>query len=251
MGLGQVGGGAQVARGHQVGEHVVVGHRAVFVGTGDAVDAEVARGVVVPEGAPQAGRLDQQLDARAAREGLIVGRRQVAGDRVGDVGVDVKGGGAGRPVARALVAADRPPGEGGALQAQGPRPVAGQLERPLAPAQGVGGGGRRRVGEHREHEHLGVPERVAVVAGAGQALGRDRALLTARAGLQRVKEGEAHRLLQLGVTLELDVGVRPELIQVGRAGRRAGRPSRGAGRPRRPRRPGPAAPGTVRSADQP
>ena len=33
------------------------------------------------------------------------------------------------------------------------------------------------VGQHRQHERLGVPERVAVVAGAGQALGGDRPLL--------------------------------------------------------------------------
>ena len=91
----------------------------------------------------------------------------------------------------------------------------------MAPAQRVRGGLRRRVGEHRQDEPLGVPEGVAVVAGAGQALGRDRALLGAGAGLQRVEEREAHRLLQLGVALELDVGAAPR----SRRGTRAGRAS--------------------------
>ena len=71
-----------------------------------------------------------------------------------------------------------------------------------------------RVGEHGQHEALGVPEGVAVVAGAGQALGGDRALLRAGARLQRVEEREADCLLQLGVALQLDVGALPEVVEV-------------------------------------
>ena len=55
---------------------------------------------------------------------------------------------------------------------------------------------------------------MAVVARAGQALGRDRALLGAGARLQGVEEREADRLLQLGVALELDVGALPEVVEV-------------------------------------
>ena len=84
----------------------------------------------------------------------------------------------------------------------------------MAPAQRVGDGARPAVREHRQHERLGVPERVAVVAGAGQALGRDRPLLAARAGLERVEQREADRLLELGVALELDVGRVPEVVEV-------------------------------------
>ena len=84
----------------------------------------------------------------------------------------------------------------------------------MAPAQRVRGGLRGRVGEHRQDEPLGVPEGVAVVARAGQALGRDRALFGPGAWLQGVDEREGHRLLQLDVSLELDVGAAPELVEV-------------------------------------
>ena len=70
------------------------------------------------------------------------------------------------------------------------------------------------VHEHRQHKALGVPERVPVVAGPGQALGRDRPELGPRPGLQDVEQPEAHRLLDLGVAVHLDVGAFPELVQV-------------------------------------
>ena len=84
----------------------------------------------------------------------------------------------------------------------------------MAPAERVGGRPRRRVGEHGQDEALGVPEGVAVVARPGQALGGDRALLGAGAGLERVEEREADCLLQLGVAVELDVGALPEVVEV-------------------------------------
>jgi len=60
------------------------------------------------------------------------------------------------------------------------------------------------------------PEGVPVVAGSGQPFRRNRALLGARAGLQRVKEGKADGLLELRVPLELDVGSGPEIVEVRR-----------------------------------
>src|SRR5204862_3256640 len=147
-------------------------------------------------------------------EFLVLGGGLVAGNGIGDGGGDVEGGSSGGPVARALVAANRPPGKGGAAEAQLSCPFAREVERGVPPAERVGGRFRRGVGEHREDEALGVPEGVAVVAGAGQALRRDRALLGARARLQRVEEREPDRLLQLGVALELDVGTVPELVKV-------------------------------------
>ncbi len=50
-----------------------------------------------------------------------------------------------------------------------------------------------------------------------------------------------------GSPLELDVGARPEVVEVARAARPAARPSRSPGRPPGRRRPGRAAPGRVRS----
>ena len=84
----------------------------------------------------------------------------------------------------------------------------------MAPAQRVGGSVRGRVGQHRQHERLGVPERVPVVAGAGQALGGDRAPLGPGARLEDVEEREPHRLLELGVAFDLDVGALPEVVEV-------------------------------------
>ena len=60
-----------------------------------------------------------------------------------------------------------------------------------------------------------VPERVAIVARAGQALGGNRALLGAGSRLKRVEEREAHGQLKLGVAVELDVRALPELVEVG------------------------------------
>ena len=54
-----------------------------------------------------------------------------------------------------------------AVQAKRSRVFLGDRQRPVAPAQRVGGGVRRRVGEDRQDERLGVPERVTVVPRAG------------------------------------------------------------------------------------
>ena len=150
-----------------------------------------------------------------AVELLVAGGVDVADHGVGDVGVDVEGGGAGRPVARALLAGDRPPREGRALQAELGGPLDGQRQRAVPPAQRVGGRVGRGQGQHRQHERLGVPERVPVVAGPGQPLGRDRPVLRPGPGLQHVEQREPHRLLHLGVPVHLDVGAVPEVVQVG------------------------------------
>src|SRR5258706_6774489 len=91
----------------------------------------------------------------------------------------------------------------------------GLLENRMAPAQGVGGSARESQRQHRQDEGLGVPESVAVVAGARQPFGRDGAPLRTRSRLQDVEEREAYRLLDLRVALQLDVRTRPEVVQVG------------------------------------
>ena len=90
----------------------------------------------------------------------------------------------------------------------------------MPPAEDVARRVRRRVGQRLQHERLGVPERVTVVAGARQALRRDRAQLGATSGLQQLEEGEAQRLLQRRVAVDLDVRGLPEVVEV-RALRRA------------------------------
>ena len=120
-----------------------------------------------------------------------------------------------RPVAGALLAVDGPPGVGRARQAELLGVVPGDRQRVVAPAERVGGGVRLGVGQHREHERLGVPERVPVVAGPGQALGRDGPVLGPGARLQDVEEAEPDRLLDLDVAVHLDVGALPEVVEVG------------------------------------
>ncbi len=170
---------------------------------------------MLAERPPQARGLDQQLKADLFLELGVLGGVQVADDGVGDVGVDVERGGPRRPVARALLAADRPPRERGPGQAEIGRALLGQRQHQVPPAQGVARGGRLGVGEHGQHEGLGIPERVPVVAVPGQPLRRDRPVLRSRTGLQDVEQPEAHRLLDLGVAVHLDVGTVPELVKVG------------------------------------
>ena len=93
--------------------------------------------------------------------------------------------------------------------------LAREVEGRVAPPQRIGGSAGRRVRQHRKDEPLGVPERVSVVAGAGQALGADRTPFGPGSGLQRVEEREPHRLLELGIAVDLHVGSIPEVLEVG------------------------------------
>ena len=69
MSCDRVRGGAEVPLREEIRVDVVVGDRAVLVGTGDPVDAEPPMRVVVAERAPEAGGLDEQLEA-AVRDGF-------------------------------------------------------------------------------------------------------------------------------------------------------------------------------------
>ena len=109
MALARERRGAQVPLCHQVRVEVVVGDRAVLVGARDAVDPKCAVEIVVAEGSPEPRRLDEDLHAYVVLERGVVGGVHVSDHRVGDVRVDMEGRRAGRPVARALLAVDRPP----------------------------------------------------------------------------------------------------------------------------------------------
>ena len=147
----------------------------------------------------------------------------------------MEGGGAGRPVARALLTVDRPPGEGRTREAELGRPVQGRGQRVPAPPQGAGHRVGRGEREHRQDEGLGIPERVPVVPGPGQTLRGNRAALPAGSGLQHVEQREPHRLLHLGIPVDLHVRAVPEVVEVraliGEQAVPAGLPRRGQGRP--------------------
>ena len=120
----------------------------------------------------------------------------------------------GRPVSGVLLACDGAPRERGAAQAELAGPLGRPGQRAVPPAQLVRGGVRGGVGEHREHVGLGVPERVPVVAVAGQPLGRNRPALGPRPGLQHMEQAEPDRLLDLVVAVQFHVGPAPEVVQV-------------------------------------
>src|SRR6185312_14272219 len=69
--------------------------------------------------------------------------------------------------------------------------------------------------QHRQDEDLCIPESMAVIARTGQSFGRNRAMFRTRPGLEDMKKREAYRLLDLRVTLDLDVRAPPEVVQVG------------------------------------
>ena len=125
------------------------------------------------------------------------------------------------------------------VQAQVSGALPGLGQHHLPPAQHAGRGRRLGVGQDREHERLGVPERMTVVSRAGQALGRDRAVLGARAGLQDVEQPEPDRLLDLRVAVDVDVGAGPEVVEVLALFGGQAVPADPARRPPAPRRPGP------------
>ena len=55
---------------------------------------------------------------------------------------------------------------------------------------------------------------MAVVAAAGEPLGGDRPPLGAGSGLHDLEEREAHRLLKLGIAVDLDVGAVPDVVEI-------------------------------------
>ena len=170
MAFRQVGGAQQVPLGHQVGVDVVVGDGAVLVRAGDPVDVEPPLGIMVAERAPQPRGLREQFHPWPPGEILVAGGVDIADHRVGDVRVDVEGGGARGPVTRAFLAGDRPPREGGALESELCGPLDGHREGAVPPPQRAGrrvGGGQ---GQHRQDEALGIPEGVPVIPGPGQPL---------------------------------------------------------------------------------
>ncbi len=212
--LQAVGGDPQIVRGHEIGEDVVAHDRRVLVGAGDTVEVPDTVTVVMAQGHPEPGCFDQQFQPAVGFEVLVPGDDAVALEGHRDVGVDVPGCRAGRPVGRALLSADGPPRERGAVQSQFGGPLLGQIQGRGPPPQRVGHGVRRGIGEHRQHVSLGVPEGMAVIAGSGEPLGGDRAAFGAGTGLQQVEEPESHGLLGFGVTLDLDVGAVPEVVQI-------------------------------------
>src|SRR5689334_12535193 len=126
----------------------------------------------------------------------------------------MEGGGTGRPVSRTLCSRNRTPGKGCSTQPKLDRNLLRFRENQVAPAQHTGSRLRHRHGEQRKDEDLCIPEGMTVVAWPRQSLGRYRAALCPRSGLQNVEESKAHGLLNLRIPIHLNVSLRPKIIQI-------------------------------------
>src|SRR5699024_3414922 len=93
-----------------------------------------------------------------------------------------------------------------------PLPRLGQQVR--AEAQRVARPARLGEGQERDHIDLAVPEVVALVAGAGHALGGDAPLVRAGRGLRQLEQAPAGGLLGRGLAGQLDVRAAPEVLEV-------------------------------------
>ena len=173
----RVGGGEQVPLRHQVGVDVVVLDRGVLVGAGDPVDVELARAGRGGPASATAGPSPPAARSPTSRSNsLVAGRLHVARAprrrcrrRCGTRRC--------RPASTpSTPGRDRAPREGRAGEAERAGPLPGRVEGGVPPAQRVGHRRGLGVGQHRQHEHLGVPERVPVVArarsGPWPAIGR-------------------------------------------------------------------------------
>ena len=213
---------AKVETGHQVGEGVVVDHRRVLVGSGDTVDVKAAVLTEESEVRPHPRRLDEDLGAGLDEEVDIAAYVDVATDCRGDVSVEVELGGAGQVVRRRLIARDRPPRKERSPQVHVACPLACLGQHAVAEPKQVPGDPRLGVGEERQHPRLGVPEVMAVVGVAGEALGRDPRPFGTPGCLGEMEQVPPHRLLHAhwmpDRVLEGHVGPIPEAIQAGPLG---------------------------------
>ena len=216
---------------HQVRVQVVVHDRVVLVRPGDAVDLEtdVVRPIrplgIETQVRPRAAPSPPGFRLPPSLEEVVVARNvDVLAQGVGDVGVDVVLRGAGRVVGGRLTAVDRPPGEERAFLVHFARPLPARLVKAVGAARRSRFWAMRGVvyDEERKQVDLRVPEVVALVAGAGQALRRDADTFGARRRLADVEQVEADRPLPLRIVAARRCPLRvPEVGRESAAGSRA------------------------------
>ena len=98
----------------------------------------------MPERHPQPRGLDEHRESAIRLQRVVAGDDAIPLEGHRDVGVDVPRRGAGRPVRRTLLTADRPPGEGGTVEVEFRGALPGQVQGRRPPAQRVGGRVRQR-----------------------------------------------------------------------------------------------------------
>ncbi|MBW8810119.1 MAG: hypothetical protein JF591_15135, partial [Lysobacter sp.] len=209
-------GAQQMLLGHAVGVEVVVDQRGVFVGAGDFVDAEraAAARIEVTDLRPDARGFEHDLGAAFDQEIQVAGRIQVQAQPIRDRGIDVIRGRTRWVVRRAFAAGDRAPREQRAVRMiHLARVPARRFQREEARMQHRARDLRRGVGHHRQHEGFGVPEIMALVAFAGQALGGGAVDAVASGRLQQMEQVETQRLFGGGIAVDEQFRAVPELRQ--------------------------------------
>ena len=147
-------------------------------------------------------------------EFLVAAGPDVPVGREGDRGGNVELRGAGRVVGAGLEPVDGAPGEEGAVHTEllGADLRLGQ--QVVAELQDLAGVVRVGVSQVGQQVHLLVPEVVAVIAGAGHALGRDAGNIGAGSGLGELEEVPADALLERRLARHNDVARCPVLTVV-------------------------------------
>ncbi len=206
---------------HPVGVVVVVDQRGVFVWSGHIIDAERTGTALIemPDLQPDACGLNQHFRAGVGEETAVVAGFDVQLDRERDGGVDVILRRTARVMCRAFVTADRAPWIQRAtrmihLAGVGARAI----ERVQAKEQARLD--QRRCGkrERGQHEGFRIPEHMAFVALAGQALRGDAAISVARRGLKDVEQVELQCLFAAPVMVDRKAGAFPEHGAIARLG---------------------------------
>ena len=217
--LHQFGCEPEVRPRHHVGEHVVVHHGRVLVGTGDAMDVESFRpiGLCPPETQvrPHPRRLHQHSGTVTVQEVGVPCDVAVLGKGMRDVGIDVVLGGTCSVVGRSLLTVDGAPREKRPLLAEHLSTLLRLRQQADAVPQGVTSHSRGGVGQEGHQVHLGVPEVMPLVPRPRDPLGRDPELIGSGRGLGQLEQAPADGLLDGGLPAHLDIRVGPELIEPG------------------------------------
>src|SRR5262245_4959335 len=208
---------AQVLARHQIGEIIIVHHRAVLVRAGHAIYAEAPPLALreKPEVVPEPSRFDQDLGAVTAEEFLVPTDLHVFSQGIGDIGVYVILRGAGRIIGRRFLAVDGPPGERGAAVAELPGARASLVQHIVAMLEKAACNLRPGVDQERDDVDFGIPEIMPLVGPSRKSTCADTVSLGTLRSLQELKQVPPDHLLRPWMLrLDCHVGAAPESTDV-------------------------------------
>ena len=191
---------------------VVIHDGIVFVRPADDVDAELSA-PRLDEAAAVGEALrhfKEHLRAVIDHKRLVAGGVVIRLHREGNIRVDVVLRRRRLEDRAALLSVDGIPAVKRADVLHLPRTLPRTVQKMIAVQEQIAGNFLRAVSEHRHHVHLGVPEGLPAVNGAGQPVCRNIRIAVPAGGLIDLKEGKADPLLHERVVVDLDIRIRPE-----------------------------------------